>query len=441
MFPLLICSLLAFSVPGETPRPRVIVTTDGEIDDRSSMIRFLLCAHEWRICGLIHSSSKHHWKGDKDHPEFRWEGTEWLDRQLDAYASVYPNLVQHDDGFPSPDYLRSQVFVGNVDYEGEMLKRTPGAKRIVDILLNEDPSPVWLQAWGGPNTISRALKIIQEDYPERMEEVSRKARVFLISHQDQTCREYIQKEWPDVEILLCLGNTYGPIAYLWQQQQPADIQAYFNSAWMAGNILKKHGPLCAMYEARNGQFTSEGDTPAFLHVIGNGLRSDENPTFGGWGGRFRALHGVWKSVDKKGDSHRVHSLLRWAKHFQNDWAARADWCVQSFDEANHPPHVAIAGSLDRVAHAGDSVGLNATASNDPDNDEVKFHWWPFVEASSCESPASIASDREAEAVVKVPSTAQAGDTIHVICEVTDTGIPSLTRYQRVVITIAERNNK
>ena len=42
-------------------RPRVIVTTDGEIDDRCSMVRFLMYANEWDVEGLIYSSSRFHW--------------------------------------------------------------------------------------------------------------------------------------------------------------------------------------------------------------------------------------------------------------------------------------------------------------------------------------------------------------------------------------------
>ena len=38
-------------------RPRIIATTDGEIDDRCSMVRFLLYANEWDIEGIIISSS------------------------------------------------------------------------------------------------------------------------------------------------------------------------------------------------------------------------------------------------------------------------------------------------------------------------------------------------------------------------------------------------
>ena len=44
-------------------KPRIIATTDGEIDDRCSMVRFLLYTNEWDIEGIIISSSEFHWKG------------------------------------------------------------------------------------------------------------------------------------------------------------------------------------------------------------------------------------------------------------------------------------------------------------------------------------------------------------------------------------------
>ncbi|HAZ25851.1 MAG TPA: hypothetical protein DCY95_15740, partial [Algoriphagus sp.] len=48
----------------EIQKPRTIVTTDGEIDDVDSFIRMLLYANEFRIEGLIYSSSMWHYKGD-----------------------------------------------------------------------------------------------------------------------------------------------------------------------------------------------------------------------------------------------------------------------------------------------------------------------------------------------------------------------------------------
>ncbi|NDE60986.1 MAG: DUF1593 domain-containing protein, partial [Cyclobacteriaceae bacterium] len=54
---------LAEARQGE-PKPRTIITTDGEIDDVDSFIRLLLYANEFRIEGLIYSSSMWHYKGD-----------------------------------------------------------------------------------------------------------------------------------------------------------------------------------------------------------------------------------------------------------------------------------------------------------------------------------------------------------------------------------------
>jgi len=39
------------------------------------------------------------------------------------------------------------------------------------------------------------------------------------------------------------------------------------------------------------------------------------------------------------------------------------------------------------------------------------------------------------ASMQAPSDAMAGQTIHLILEVTDNGTPALTRYQRIVVTI------
>jgi hypothetical protein len=190
----------------DSARPRVVVTTDGEVDDRCSMTRFLMYANEWEVCALIHSSSKHHWKGDAEHPENNWEPVEWLDRRLDSYADVYPNLILHDPNYPHPDALREVVYVGNILYEGDMEKETPGSNRIVDVLLEDNDAPVWLQAWGGPNTIARALKTIKKNHPERVQGITKKAKLFLISLQDETYKTYIEKEWPGLETLVVLKH-------------------------------------------------------------------------------------------------------------------------------------------------------------------------------------------------------------------------------------------
>jgi hypothetical protein len=165
----------------------VIVTSDGEIDDECSMVRFLLYANEWDVEGIVTSSSQYHWQGHD------WAGDDWLEPYLDAYAQVHPHLVKHDAGYPAPDDLRERAHLGNVRAEGEMEEVTAGSQHIVKVLLDEaDERPVWLQAWGGPNTIARALKTIEEEHPERMAEVAKKARFFFIWEQDSTYQDYIR---------------------------------------------------------------------------------------------------------------------------------------------------------------------------------------------------------------------------------------------------------
>jgi len=349
LIPTLLLALMSTSQPAKTadqptidPRPRTIVTTDGEIDDRCSMIRYLLYANEWDTLGLIHSSSKHHWKGDDAHKAQSWQGTAWLDKQIDLYEQSYPSLKRHAPNYPSPDALRKQVFVGNIAYEGEMAEATPGSQRIVEVLLEDDPRPVWLQAWGGSNTIARALKTIQDEHPQRVDDVSAKAVIYLIGFQDKTYEKYIAPNWPKVQVIANM-QQFSVIAYGWRRGIPKSRRKYFNDDWMRTNIIGGHGPLNAMYSEGRRRFVSEGDSPAFMHLIDTGLRTLENPGFGGWGGRFRKEKGnpgLWR--DAEDDGSRSKPIWRWAKAFQNDWAARADWCVKDFAQANHPPQVVLA---------------------------------------------------------------------------------------------------
>ena len=169
-----------------------------------------------------------------------------------------------------------------------MDKVTKGSQRIVEVLLdNTDKRPVWIQAWGGTNTIARALKTIEETYPERMAEVADKMRLFLIWEQDSTYQAYIRPHWKKYNIKTIISDQFEAIAYRWKMVQPDYMQKYYEGAWMKENILQNHGALCGSYKAHdNGDFRSEGDSPAFLHTINVGLRNLENPSWGGWGGRY-----------------------------------------------------------------------------------------------------------------------------------------------------------
>jgi hypothetical protein len=455
--------------PGTPERTRVIVTTDGEIDDECSLVRFLLYANEWDIEGIITSSSQYHWHGHN------WAGDDWIEPSMDAYTKVYPNLIKHDKRYPTPAYLRAHTFLGNVETEGEMDSITAGSEHIVKVLLDEsDSRPIWIQAWGGTNTIARALKTIEEKHPDKMAYAANKMRLFLIWEQDTTYQAYIRPHWGKFNIMTIISDQFEAIAYRWKQAQPKALHAYFDGAWMKENILENHGPLSASYKAHNkdskgfddGDFRSEGDSPAFMHTIATGLRNLDSPDWGGWGGRYvRVRENTWldpvpvadfeypkgrwygsngwgrtslregSNVTEEQRREYFKPIWRWSEAFQNDFAARADWCVKSYAEANHPPVVALAHAVDLKAGPGTTIKLSAKGTKDPDGNKLIYKWWQYQEADSYEGSVQIQNASQQSASFKVPADAGQGKTIHLICEVTDMGVPQLTRYQRVVVTV------
>lgn len=462
---LFLLSIIILTTSAETretnDKIRVIVTSDGEIDDECSLVRFLLYTNEWDVEGIITSSSQYHWQGHK------WAGDDWAFPYLDAYEKVYSNLVKHDKDYPSPDYLRARTVLGNVKAEGEMDEVTPGSELIVKVLLDEtDDRPVWIQAWGGTNTLARALKTIEEKYPDKMEYVANKLRFFFIWEQDDTYQNYIRPHWGKYNILTIISDQFITYFYHWKKYLPQEQQKYLLGDWMKSHILENHGPLCSMYKAHdNGDFRSEGDSPAYFHVISTGLRNQEHPDWGGWGGRYvRIRENTWLDpVPEKGyrypegrwytsnawgrtrlkkeipnDKTLVDYLepsWMWIIPLQNDFAARADWCVKSYDEANHNPIVSLKNPFDIKAKPGQSVILDASASTDPDGDKLTFKWWQYEDACSYKGKVSLDGANGNKVTFHVPEDAKNGQTIHVICEVTDNGTPALTRYQRVVVTI------
>lgn len=456
-------------------KPRVIVTSDGEIDDECSLVRFLLYTNEWDVEGIITSSSQYHWHGHN------WAGDNWAQPYLDAYSTIYPNLIKHDKEYPSPEYLKANTFLGNVESEGEMDSITPGSQHIAKVLLDEsDDRPIWIQAWGGTNTIARALKTIEEEHPDKMSSVAKKIRFFFIWEQDSTYQSYILPHWGKFNILTIICDQFWAIAYQWNKILPEDKQAYFKSDWMKSNILEGHGPLCSIYKAHipgsyglkgdssfiDRDFRSEGDSPAFLHTINTGLRNMESPGFGGWGGRYTNVRSntwldpvpdsayqypegrwytytVWgrkymreeypRNIEKMTEYFKP--LWRWTDAMQNDFASRADWCMKSYEDANHPPVVKLTHEVNLNAKPGSIVKLDARGTYDPDHDQLKYRWWQYPEAGTFCDSIDLNNSDEQKASFIIPENAEKGKTIHIICEVKDDGTPQLTRYQRVAVTI------
>jgi hypothetical protein len=97
--------------------------------------------------------------------------------------------------------------------------------------------------------------------------------------------------------------------------------------------------------------------------------------------------------------------------------------------------VKLAHAQDLKVRPGQTVSLSAKGTKDPDGDALTCRWWQYKEADTYEETIDIIDVGKEDASFTVPDDAREGTAIHVICEVTDSGAPPLTRYRRVVVEI------
>lgn len=428
------CSSLG-SKKNQKNKPRVIVMTDGEIDDHSSMIRFLLYTCDVDVCAIIETNSIFQKVGHSNE--------DWFEKQLDAYEKVYPYLIKHNPDYPTAEKLREISFIGDEDhdhlrglikkrwelvpgakitYSPENWKDTPGSDKIVKVLLEDNPEPVHIQAWGGGNTAARAFYKLKTEYPEEYKRALSKVVMYNIWYQDGA-GNYIEQNHPEVTMLYC-----GSFAGTWNYRSQKNTYDFIEH-----NIKNNHGPLGALYPQ---DYISEGDSPAFLYSLFNGLRNYEHPTYGGWGGRFEKtleFDHVYKDAVDDGDKRK--SLKIWIEDANTDFQARMDWCfADKYEDANHAPHIKIKGAIDRTISTGKNITVDATKTIDPDGDNLSFKWWQYKEAGSLNTTLEL-ENANTQMVSFIAPNVNKQETIHIILEVSDNGNPSLKSYQRFVVTV------
>jgi hypothetical protein len=418
---------LGNSANPDNAKSRIVITTDPELDDSNSLVRFLLYSTDFNIEGLVYASSQYHWKGDgkgtkwfvagREYTRFglkdicpctswRWaEGERFIDNAVETYEKVYPNLKTHHPGYPSPADLKQKIRIGNIEFDGDISKDSPGSNLIRSLILDGRDGPLYLAAWGGQSTIARALKSIQDEYEKTPEWAVMKARisakvVLLPSgDQDDSYARYIRPNWPEIRYEQLGGGprySYGAqigatpenAAYLtaawmkenvssrgplgafyrvWgdgKQMVKGDIFDYFGFAGFTGDELKAKGYIVWTPVQEKGSWLGEGDTPTFMNLLDNGLRAHEDASFGGWGGSKSSSPG-WQTP-------------------------------------------------------GPQAGSESTGPAQPN----------FFPAVAFDTPTSAATK------LRIPADAAPGQTIHLILEATDRGTPALTRYQRIVVTVA-----
>ncbi len=504
----------------EQARPRIVITADPELDDLNSLIRLLLYSTDLQIEGLVYASSGFHWKGDGKGTKWFVPGREytryglslcpcesyrWADEErfihdvVEAYQQAYPNLITHHPGYPSPDELISKIRIGNIEFDGDISKDSPGSDLIKSLLLDDVPGPLYLTAWGGQSTIARAFKSIEEEFgqhsewPQIREKVLKKAVILPSGDQDDTYANYLQPNWPGLDYRQFIdGPNYG---YGAQLNASPDNAPYLTADWMKENVTSR-GPLGALYRVwgdgkqmvkgdifdyfgldgytneelkamgyivwmpvqQKGSWLGEGDNSTFMNMLGNGLRAYEEGSFGGWGGRqageLERGNFTFSVPDSSLSDSSLETMMSTLSAFARDSAKKelrpafpAFFPAAQRDFAARmkwavTPHFQDANHEPVVVvtgplrrEAAPGEELRLSATVSDPDGDEVTARWWQFRVGSYPGEVTLANASSLQTTLTVPHDAQSGHTIHLVLEASDTGSPALTRYQRVVVRV------
>jgi len=450
-------------------KTRVIICTDmsNEPDDQQSLVRALLYSNELDIEGILATTSCF----KRSSPDIQA-----IRRVIDAYDKVHPNLLLHSADYPSAAYLRS-ISKSGVDGYGmsaaTMNLNNEGIDLIISVIDKDDPRPVWILSWGGSNNLGGAVMKVKNTRTEaEVEKFISKIRGYEIAIQDDG-QAYIMHNFPDAKLIASILQFKGmskttPSFNAWPESWGGNNDI-LNASWVSLNIQTNHGALGQEY--LNADFLFEGDSPSFLYLIPNGLGSPEHPEYGSWGGRFNTSRSLNPrtgtgnyTVDPKLDAYKDYSMFteandtwaydngtkittytnnqyapvfRWREAYQYDMQARMDWCVNPYNQANHPPVAVFDGELEQTVEPDATVNLSAARSSDPDGNTLTYNWAYYKEAGTCTENLNITNTTNSNASFIVPQTSS-DVTIHIILSVTDNGSPALTRYKRIIYRVQKQ---
>ncbi len=479
-----------YSQSSDNSRLIVLADMGNEPDEVQQMAHMITCANEMDIEGLIAVTGKY--LRPESHEKYRRvTHPELFIEIINAYAKDLKNLKLHASGWPNPEDLKKVVCSGQTGYgigdvgEG---KSSPGSKLIIDAVTKKDPRPVWIVVNAGSNTLAQALYDYEKEHSElEVNAFVAKLRVFENGAQDNAgawiCAKYPKIHWirsnyqtyayggpggTDGDLTTNLGPNY------WQ---PYPYSVSGQNDWLKENVMKNHGAIGKVYPERRYHgfrdgglgFMEGGGTIPWIGLINKGLFDINQPSWGGWGGRFstkkapdfwsrhidimkderaqspfytyREVSDHWVDPqDGKVYNDNYTPVWRWREAMFNDQISRMDWCSKSFKDANHHPIAALNGDTSNSivkldALAGEIISLDASASTDPDGNELIFNWWIYEEAGTYPGKVKISNPKESKTKVVIPSGA-GGKQIHLILEVKDKSkISSLFDYRRVVINV------
>lgn len=453
-------------------KQRLIVLTDIEADpdDSQTLIRLLLYSNQIDIEGLIATTSVH---------QKARVAPETIHKIVAAYEKVQANLLMHEPGFPAAAELTALVKQGLPVFGMQGVgkgKDSEGSEWIIRVLEKKDDRPVWVSVWGGVNTLAQALwKIRETKTPAEANRLIAKIRVYTISDQDDT-GIWIRKNFTDLFYIVSPGSYMTATWNAFNRRVPGIDNTTISNDWLAINIQQGHGPLGALYP--DVSYGMEGDTPAWLMLIQNGLNNPEHPNWGSWGGRYELYkpapittpipevftggakyepetRPIWTNADDRytprlpnafgiairkdtaGFTGNQVTLWRWRDDIQHDFAARMDWCTKPYAEANHAPVARINGPEAFSVKSGEIFKLDADGTSDPDGDNLSYWWFQYPEAGTYKGDVGfgfLAENLYNVHTITAPEVDKP-ETVHFILKVTDKGTPALSGYKRVIVTI------
>lgn len=246
-------------------KPRILISSDiggTDPDDNQSMTHLLMYSNMFDIEGLVSSPS--YGKGNKEE----------ILRMIDLYEKDLPGLKNHQDGFPSPDYLRSvtkQGRKGATSYIGYS-DPTEGSEWIVSCARKNNSQPLWVLVWGGLDDLAQAL----HDAPE----IQNKIKVYWIGGPNKkwstNSYAYIVENFPDLWFIEANSSYRG---FFSDSGSPDSLSNnnYYN------NFIADKGFLGQDFGSYYNGNIKMGDTPSLLYLM---YGVPDNPGSEHWGGSF-----------------------------------------------------------------------------------------------------------------------------------------------------------
>lgn len=500
-------------------KPRVIITTDMEVDDMNSTIHLALYLNHLDLEAIVYTASQYHFQGDGLHtlgevnPHWRTKGKRsyecadvprepdpeagalrryrpfperWIENLWEReYAQAYPNLQANaqaagEPPFPTPEELVARTYVGNTAFEGDVREDTPGSDAIKHAIMDDDSRTLWLLSWGGMNTIVRALMSIADDYAASpdwdavREHVYRKVRVAGVVNgvgQDNSWLDHGRSLFPGLTFWRA-PFPYG--GYVDAKCAQPDSIELFRAPWPKQNLIEGNGPLMGRYmlygdgkvyeneperfqfgthatldwgwpgmeplHFERGDFMAEGDSMTYIPLLDFGLRGADDPSFDTLlGPLFRdgevpSAGGQPTGIVSLGEpaKQNINPFLR---AYQEDFAARAQWCASGPEECSHPVHIENV-TADCAARAGACVELKAQVI-DPDGAGFDAEWTVSTHSGSYRGTEDLASwrVRRVQGTFIVPADAQAGDRFVLTLSARTCGRLPCTRYAQVSVMV------